>query len=98
MNDYAKRMKKEHIDLSITSQKMRTLLLEVVGNKAKWAELCGGSQKQVCPETMMKVFALKILAKMNGSEDPYSQKVSTPKECPSGNLMEGDSEFSYCSF
>ena len=83
-------MKKEHIDLTIASQKMRTLLLEVVGNKAKWSELCGGSQKQVCPETMMKVFALKILAKMKGSKDPYSQKDSTPKERPSGYVMEGD--------
>ena len=84
--------------MTIASQKMRTLLLEVVGGKPKWSELCGGCQRASCPETMMKVFALKILAKMNGSEDPYSQKVSTPKECPSGNLMEGDSEFSYCNF
>ena len=83
-------MKKEHIDLTFASQKMRTLLLEVVGDKAKWGELCGGSQKQVSPETMMKVFALKILAKMKGSKDPYSQKDSTPKERPSGHVMEGN--------
>ena len=68
---------------------MKTLLVEVVGGKAKWGELCGGTQKQVCPETMMKVFALKVLAKMQGTEDPYSQKESTPKERASNSIMAG---------
>ena len=69
---------------------MKTLLVEVVGGKAKWGELCGGCQRQVCPETMMKVVAMKIVAKMEGTEDPYSPKDSTPKGRATKLIMAGN--------